>query len=65
MSKHHQANRRRVYGRREHELRERRERILASVEEIDDLRETRIGGADVAVRELGLPGYGNAYLGLD
>jgi hypothetical protein len=27
MSKHHQANRRRTYGRRQHEIRERRDRV--------------------------------------
>lgn len=62
MSKRHQSSRRRTYGRRQHELHERRERIWAVLDELEDGREANVVGADVAVRELGLPTYGMAYL---
>jgi hypothetical protein len=63
MSKRHQASRRRSYGRRQHELREREDRMLATIEQLHDLAEEASAGADVAVRELGLRAYGSAYLG--
>jgi hypothetical protein len=65
MSKNHQAQRRRSYGRREHEIRERRERTWSALDEARTLGEESFAGMDVAVRELGLPAYGNAYLGAD
>jgi hypothetical protein len=65
MSKNHQAQRRRSYGRREHEIRERRERSWSTLDEARPLGEEPFAGMDVAVRELGLPAYGSAYLGAD
>jgi hypothetical protein len=65
MSKRHQAQRRRSYGRREHEIRERRERTWTALDEVRELGEESFAGVDVAVRELGLPTYGTAYLGAD
>jgi hypothetical protein len=65
MSKNHQAQRRRSYGRREHEIRERRERTWSALDEARTLGEESFAGVDVAVRELGLPAYGSAYLGAD
>ena len=61
MSKRHQTQRRRSYGRREHEIRERRDRTWSALDEVRELG----AGMDVAVRELGLPAYGSAYLGAD
>jgi hypothetical protein len=65
MSRNHQAQRRRSYGRREHEIRERRERTWSALDEARTLGEESFAGVDVAVRELGLPAYGSAYLGAD
>lgn len=65
MSKHHQAQRRRSYGRREHEIRERRERTWPALDEARELVRESFTGVDVAVRELGLPAYGSAYLGVE
>jgi len=65
MSKNHQAQRRRSYGRREHEIHERRERTWSALDEARALGEESFAGVDVAARELGLPAYGSAYLGAD
>jgi hypothetical protein len=66
MSKRNQSQRRRAYGRREHEIRElRRERTWSALDEARELGEESFAGMDVAVRELGLPAYGSAYLGTD
>jgi hypothetical protein len=65
MSKRHQTHRRRSYGRREHEIRERRDRTWSGLDEMRELGEESFAGMDVAVRELGLPAYGSAYLGAD
>jgi hypothetical protein len=65
MSKRHQAQRRRSYGRREHEIRERRERTWSALDEVNELGQESFAGMDIAVRELGLPAYGTAYLGAD
>lgn len=65
MSKHHQAQRRRSYGRRDHEIRERRERTWSALDEAQELGQESFAGMDVAVRELGLPAYSTAYLGAD
>ena len=65
MSKRHQTQRRRSYGRREHEIRERRDRIWSGLYEVRELGEESFAWMDVAVRELGLPAYGSAYLGAD
>jgi hypothetical protein len=63
MSKRHQSQRRRSYGRREHEVRERRDRTWSALDEARELGQESFAGMDVAVRELGLPAYGTAYLG--
>jgi hypothetical protein len=65
MSKRHQSQRRRSYGRREHEVRERRDRTWSALDQLHELTREPFGGIDVAVRELGLPAYGSAYLGAD
>jgi hypothetical protein len=65
MSKRHQSNRRRTYGRRQHELRERQTRVLDSLDQIREIATEAYAGADVAVRELGRPLYGTAFLGAD
>ncbi len=65
MSKRHQTQRRRSYGRREHEIRERRDRAWSALDEVRELGEELFAGMDVAVRELGLPAYGSAYLGVE
>ena len=65
MSKRHQAQRRRSYGRREHETRERRERTWSALDEAHELVQESFEGMEVAIRELGLPAYGSAYLGAD
>ena len=65
MSKRHQAQRRRSYGRREHEIRERRDRVWSALDENRELGAESFVWMDVAVRELGLPAYGSAYLGAD
>ena len=65
MSKRHQTQRRRSYGRREHEIRERRDRTWSTLDEVRELGEESFAGMDVAIRELGLPAYGSAYLGAD
>lgn len=65
MSKHHQTQRRRSYGRREHEIRERRGPTGSALDEARELGGESFAGMDVAVRELGLPAYGSAYFGAD
>jgi hypothetical protein len=68
MSKRHQVNRRRAYGRRQHELRERVDRtigVLGAIDELEELHERASAAADVAVRELGLRAYGAAFLGAE
>jgi hypothetical protein len=65
MSKRHQTQRRRSYGRREHEIRERRERTWSALDGVRELGEASVAGMDVAARGLGLPAYRSAYLGAD
>jgi len=65
MSKRHQSQRRRSYGRREHEVRERRDRTWSALDQLHELTREPFIRMDVAVRELGLPAYGSAYLGVD
>ena len=65
MSKPHQTQRRRSYGRREHEIRERHERTWSALDGVRELGKASFAGMDVAARELGLPAYGSAYLGAD
>ncbi len=65
MSKHHQTQRRRSYGRREHEIRERHERTWSALDGVRELGEASFAGMEVAARDLALPAYGSAYLGAD
>ena len=65
MSKRHQAQRRKSYGRREHEIRERHERTWSALDGVREPGRETFAGMDVAVRELGLPAYGGAYVGAD
>ena len=65
MSKRHQSNRRRSYGRRQHELRERQDRILTTLDQVQEIGAEGYALADVAIRELGLPTYGTAFLGAE
>ena len=57
MSRHHQQHRRRAYGRRQHEVRERRQEIGAAIEDGPD---ATIGfhrdDADEAFVPFGMPG---------
>ena len=65
MSKPHQTQRRRSYGRREREMRERRERTWSVRGDVREPAEESFAGMEVAVRELGLQAYGSACLGAD
>ncbi|MFH1474931.1 MAG: hypothetical protein ABIG85_03640 [Chloroflexota bacterium] len=65
MSKRHQASRRRTYGRRQHELRERRDRVWQDGTVDRDLAEDGLAPVEGAVAERhGLP-YGSIWLGLE
>ncbi len=47
------------------DARVRRERTWSALDEANELGQESFAGMDVAVRELGLPAYGSAYLGAD
>lgn len=65
MSRRHQASRRRTYGRRQHEVRERRDRIGRDGAVERDLVEEGFAPADGAITERrGLP-LGAVWLGLE
>ncbi len=65
MSKRHQANRRRTYGRRQHEVRERRDRAWQDGPVQPDLVENRFARVQGTVADRqGLP-YGAIWLGLE
>lgn len=65
MSKRHQANRRRTYGRRQHEVRERRDRVWPDGTGERDLVEDGFAPVEGAVADRrGLP-YGAIWLGLE
>jgi len=65
MSKRHQASRRRTYGRRQHEIRERRDRALRPGETDRGPAEDGFGPADAAALELHALPYGATWLGLE
>lgn len=64
MSKRHQASRRRTYGRRQHELHERRERSWSAPELDQELREEAFGPAEAA-GEHRARRYGATWVGLE
>jgi hypothetical protein len=65
MSKRHQASRRRTYGRRQHEIRERRDRAWPAIEPERDLVEDGFAPAEGSVTEYRAPAYGSAWIGLE
>lgn len=65
MSKRHQASRRRTYGRRQHEVRERRERAWRSVDAERELVEDGFAPAEAAAVDLRAPAYGTTWIGLE
>jgi hypothetical protein len=65
MSKRHQASRRRTYGRRQHEIRERRERSWRPIEVERDLVEDGFSPAEATTAEYRAPSYGSAWVGLE
>ena len=64
MSKRHQANRRRTYGRRQHEVRERRDRAWEDGPAQDASREGFAPVERAVAERPGLP-YGATWLGLE
>ena len=65
MSKRHQANRRRTYGRRQHEIRERRERPWPAGGVDHDLADEGLAGPEAIVVEHRALPYGATWLGLE
>lgn len=65
MSKRHQASRRRSYTRRQHEVRERRERAWQSVDAERELVEDGFAPAEGTAAELRAPSYGATWIGLE
>jgi hypothetical protein len=65
MSKRHQASRRRTYGRRQHEIRERRERSGPSTGTERELVEDGFAPAEAVAVDHRAPAYGSAWLGLE
>lgn len=65
MSKRHQANRRRTYGRRQHEVRERRDRVWQDGTVERDLVEDGFAPVDGAVADRQWLPYGAIWLGLE
>ncbi len=63
MSKRHQASRRRTYGRRQHEIRQRRDGDRPAGEVDRDLGEDGSVPAEVAAAEHGAPRFGPTWLG--
>lgn len=65
MSKRHQANRRRTYGRRQHEVRERRDRVWQDGTVEPDLVDDGFAPVEGAVSDRhGMP-YSAIWLGLE
>ncbi len=64
MSKRHQASRRRTYGRRQHELHERRERSSSELELAQDRRDEALGLAEATVEHRARR-YGSTWIGLE
>lgn len=67
MSKRHQSSRRRTYGRRQHELRERTDRAAEATfdDSLEEVLERRPSGAVFGRFDLGLAGPGLVFLGVD
>jgi hypothetical protein len=65
MSKRHQANRRRTYGRRQHEVRERRDRAWQDGPVERDLVEAGFAPVEGAVADRHAVPYGAIWLGLE
>jgi hypothetical protein len=65
MSKRHQASRRRTYGRRQHEIRERRGRDGRVDEDERDLVDDGFAPVEGAAGEFRAPVYGATWLGLE
>jgi hypothetical protein len=65
MSKRHQANRRRTYGRRQHEVRERRDRAWQDGPVERDLVEAGFAQVEGAVADRHAVPYGAIWLGLE
>jgi hypothetical protein len=65
MSKRHQVNRRRTYGRRQHEVRERRDRAWPDGTVEHDLVEDGFAPVEGAVTDRRALPYGAIWLGLE
>lgn len=65
MSKRHQASRRRTYGRRQHELHERRERTGHASQDDRDVAEDGFAPAEGSALESRAVPYGTTWLGLE
>lgn len=65
MSKGHQSNRRRTYGRRQHEVRERRDRAWRDGPVEHDTTEDGFAPVESAVAERRALPYGAIWLGLE
>ena len=65
MSKRHQANRRRTYGRRQHVVRERRDRVWQGGAGEGDLVDNGFAPVEGAVAERHALPYGAIWLGLE
>jgi hypothetical protein len=65
MSKRHQANRRRTYGRRQHEVRERRDRSWPDVTAERDRIDDGYAPVEGAVTDRRALPYGAIWLGLE
>ncbi len=65
MSKRHQANRRRTYGRRQHEVRERRDRAWQDGTLERDPVDDGFAPVEAAVAERHGLSYGATWLGLE
>ncbi len=65
MSKRHQANRRRTYGRRQHEVRERRDHAWPEVAVDHDLVDDGLAPVEGALADRRRQPYGATWLGLE
>jgi hypothetical protein len=65
MSKRHQASRRRTYGRRQHEIRQRRDGDWRAGEVERDLAEESSVPAEVATADHRAPRFGATWLGFE
>ncbi len=65
MSKRHQASRRRTYGRRLHEVRERRDHLWPADDAERDLVEEGLAPSEAAVADHRSSAYGATWVGLE